>query len=114
MFVTLLRNHYEVFQTRAYLRDVVEGAHMYMRMMESYCQQNKHMVVQRKAGGGGKGKGRRKKGGRVGGVAGVMQREEEERWACRVCVGVEEEERWACRGCGRGGAGEEEGEEEER
>ena len=65
VFVTLLRNHYEVFQTRSYLRDLVEGAHVYVRMMEAYSQNNKHMVVQEKRKGGGRkaGKGRKKKGG---------------------------------------------------
>lgn len=62
VFVTLLRNYYEVFQTKAFLRDTVETAHVYARMMEQYCGQNQHMVVQmRTKGVGGKGGGKKKK-----------------------------------------------------
>ncbi len=65
VFVTLFRNYYEVFQTRACLRDMVEGAHVYMKIMEAYCRENKHVIVQqtRKGGGGGKKGKRKKKGG---------------------------------------------------
>lgn len=64
VFVTLLRNYYEVFQTKAFLRDTVEAAHVYTKMMEHHCRQNQHMVVQqrRKVGGKGGGKKKKKKG----------------------------------------------------
>ncbi len=45
IFVTLLRNFYEVFQPMASLRDMVECTHVYVRMMERYCSANKHLVV---------------------------------------------------------------------
>ena len=64
VFVTLLRNFTEVFQTKSSLRDMVEAAHVYVRMMERYCQENKHVVVQqRRKGGGGKGKKKKRKKG---------------------------------------------------
>lgn len=59
--VTLLRNFYEVFQTRAFLRDTVETAHAYTKMMEQYSGQNQHMVVQERRRGGGKGGAKKKK-----------------------------------------------------
>lgn len=45
IFVTLLRNFYEVFQTTASLRDTIECTHIFVRMIESYCSENKHLVV---------------------------------------------------------------------
>lgn len=45
IFVTLLRNYYEVFQPMTSLCDVVECTHVYIRMMERYCSLNKHLVV---------------------------------------------------------------------
>jgi hypothetical protein len=35
-FITLLRNFYEVFQTRACLRDIIEATHIYLQQMERY------------------------------------------------------------------------------
>ena len=64
VFVTLLRNFYEVFQTRAFLRDTVETAHVYVKMMDDYSRLNQHMIVQeKKRGGGGKGGAKKKKKG---------------------------------------------------
>lgn len=66
IFLTLLRNYYEVFQSRAYLRDLVEATHVYVKMMEQYCGRNKHMVVQqKKKKGPGKGGAKRKKAGMI-------------------------------------------------
>ena len=64
VLITLLRNYYEVFQTMACLRDIVECTHVYIRMMEQYCSQNKHLVVREtKKRGKKKGKGKGKKKG---------------------------------------------------
>ena len=61
VFVTLIRNYYEVFQTKTYLRDLVEATHVYIKMMEKYCSDNKHTIVQeRRKRGGGKGRGKKK------------------------------------------------------
>lgn len=64
VFITLLRNFYEVFQTRACLRDIIEATHVYFRQMERYSTQNGHMIVQERRAG--KGRGRKKKGGKKG------------------------------------------------
>lgn len=64
VFITLLRNFYEVFQTRACLRDIIEATHVYFRQMERYSAQNGHMIVQERRAG--KGRGRKKKGGKKG------------------------------------------------
>ena len=64
VFITLLRNFYEVFQTRACLRDIIEATHVYFRQMERYSSQNGHMIVQERRAG--KGRGRKKKGGKKG------------------------------------------------
>ena len=64
VFITLLRNFYEVFQTRACLRDIVEATHVYFRQMERYSSKNSHMIVQERRTG--KGRGRKKKGGKKG------------------------------------------------
>lgn len=63
IFLTLLRNYYEVFQSKAYLRDLVDATHVYVKMMEQYCGRNKHMVVQQKRKGGKSGAKKRKKEG---------------------------------------------------
>lgn len=61
VFVTLLRNYYEVFQTRSCLRDLLETTHVYMKLMEQHCSENTNMIVQgKKKGGGGKGHGKKK------------------------------------------------------
>ena len=61
IFVTLLRNFFEVFQTTSSLRDIVECTHVYVRMMERYCSENKHLVVREtKKRSKKKGKGKRK------------------------------------------------------
>ena len=74
VFVTLLRNYQDVFQTRSYLRDLVEGAHVYVKLMDVYCMQNQHVVVQEKRKTGGKAKGgKRKKGVCVGGCGGGVR-----------------------------------------
>lgn len=46
IFVTLFRNFKEMFQTKSFLRDLVETTHIFVRMMERFCHNNKHMVVQ--------------------------------------------------------------------
>lgn len=67
VFVTLFRNYYEVFQTKCFLRDLVETTHVYLRLLEQYCSQNRHVVVQeKKRGGGGGGKKKKKKKGMFG------------------------------------------------
>ena len=48
VFVTLLRNFSEVLQTKTFLCTVVETAHIFIRLMERYCRENKHMVVREK------------------------------------------------------------------
>ena len=60
IFVTLLRNFYEVFQPTASLRDMVECTHVYVRMMERYCSENKHLVVRAKKRSKKKGKSKKK------------------------------------------------------
>lgn len=61
VFVTLLRNYYEVFQTRSCLRDLIEATHVYVRQMERYSSENSHMIVQERRTE--KGRGRKKKKG---------------------------------------------------
>ena len=60
VFVTLLRNFYEVFQSKSCLRDIIEAAHIYVKQMEKYSSENRHMMVQERRTG--KGRGRKKKG----------------------------------------------------
>ena len=60
VFVTLLRNFYEVFQTRSCLRDIIESAHVYFRQMERYSSENSHMIVQERRTGKGRGKKKKK------------------------------------------------------
>ena len=48
IFVTLLKNHNEVAQSRAYLKDLVEATHVYIRNMETFARGNKHIVVMEK------------------------------------------------------------------
>ena len=36
VFITLLRNFYEVFQTKACLQDIVEATHIFVQQMERY------------------------------------------------------------------------------
>ena len=64
VFITLMRNFYEVFQPRACLRDIVEATHVYFRQMERYSSENSHMIVQERRTG--KGRGRKNKGGKKG------------------------------------------------
>lgn len=64
VFVTLLRNFHDVLQTKSCLCDIIEATHIYVRMMEHYCLENKHLVVQeRRKKGGGKKKGKKSKKG---------------------------------------------------
>ena len=62
VFVTLLRNYYEVFQTRSCLRDLIEATHVYVRQMERYSSENSHMIVQERRTGKGCGRKKKKKG----------------------------------------------------
>ena len=52
-----------MFQSKAYLRDLVDATHVYVKMMEQYCGKNKHMVVQQKRKGGKGGAKKKKKEG---------------------------------------------------
>lgn len=60
VFLTLLRNFYEVFQTKSCLRDIVEATHVYFRQMEKYCSENSHMIVKEKRTGKGRSKKKKK------------------------------------------------------
>ena len=62
IFVTLFRNFKEVFQTRTYLRDLVETTHVYVRMLERFGRENRHVVVQGRRKKSSK-KSKRSKGG---------------------------------------------------
>ena len=66
VFITLLRNFYEVFQTKACLRDIIEATHIYFRQMERYSSENGHMIVQERRTGKGRGSSKKKKGGGKG------------------------------------------------
>ena len=59
VFVTLLRNFYEVFQSKSCLRDIIEATHVYFRQMEHYCSENSHLMVRERRHG----KKKKKKGG---------------------------------------------------
>lgn len=48
IFVTLLRNHYEVFQPMAFLHDVIEMTHTYIGLMEQYCKTSGRIFVQKR------------------------------------------------------------------
>lgn len=61
ILVTPLRNYYEAFQSMECLRDLVECTHIYIKMMEKYCSENKHLVV-RKTKKKAKKKGKKAKG----------------------------------------------------
>ena len=43
-------------QTRTFLCVLVEAAHLYIRLMENYCDGNSHMIVQQKKKKGKPGK----------------------------------------------------------
>ncbi|XP_012938690.1 protein timeless homolog [Aplysia californica] len=55
IFVTLLKRFKESKSSRAYLRDLVESTHIFLKMLEHFTKGNKRLVVQKKS------KGRRKK-----------------------------------------------------
>lgn len=64
VFVTLLRNFYEVFQSKSCLRDIIEATHVYFRQMEHYCSENSHLMVRERRHGKKKKKGGQKKQGK--------------------------------------------------
>jgi hypothetical protein len=45
VFITLLRNFYKVFQTRACLRDIIEATHIYVQQMERYCSGDRSISI---------------------------------------------------------------------
>ncbi|GFS11677.1 protein timeless-like [Elysia marginata] len=48
VFVTLLKNFKESQCSRAYLRDLVESTHIFLKMLETFTKKNKNLVVQKK------------------------------------------------------------------
>ncbi|BFZ22565.1 hypothetical protein BsWGS_25604 [Bradybaena similaris] len=69
VFVTLLKNFQEGKSSRAYLRDLVESTHIFLKMLERFMKTSRHLVVQKK------GKKKRKK--KTGPVAGSGPTEED-------------------------------------
>ncbi|XP_014669894.1 PREDICTED: protein timeless homolog [Priapulus caudatus] len=48
IFLALLRKYDSTKQPRSFLKDIVETNHLFMRMMEKFCQSNSHVMVQAK------------------------------------------------------------------
>ena len=48
IFVTLLRNHYEMFQPMRFVHDVIEMTHTYLSLMEHYCKTNGGLLIQKR------------------------------------------------------------------
>ncbi|XP_061076992.1 protein timeless homolog isoform X1 [Conger conger] len=48
IFLTLLRKFDETKQPRSFLRDLVESTHLFLRMLERFCQGRRSLVVQKK------------------------------------------------------------------
>ncbi|XP_064594960.1 protein timeless homolog [Liolophura sinensis] len=59
IFLTLLRKFDESKQSRSYLKDLVETTHLFIKMLEAFCKQTSHLVVQKKSK---KARQKRKKG----------------------------------------------------
>ena len=59
IFVTLLRNYNEAVQPIAFLRDVVEMTHIYIKLAERYCKTHGKILVKKKRKIGAKRKSRR-------------------------------------------------------
>ncbi|XP_052803681.1 protein timeless homolog isoform X2 [Mya arenaria] len=57
IFLTLLRHFKESTQSRAYLKDLIETTHLFLKMLEAFSKNTGHLIVQRKK----KKSGRRKK-----------------------------------------------------
>ena len=71
IFVTLLRNYNEAVQPIAFVRDVVEMTHVYIKMAEHYCKTHGKILVKKKRKVGAKRRARRPKD------SGVVMTEEE-------------------------------------
>ena len=59
IFVTLLRNYNEAVQPVAFLRDVVEMSHVYIKMADHYCKAHGKIMVKKKRKVGARKKARR-------------------------------------------------------
>lgn len=46
IFLTLLRKYDETRQPHSYLIDLVESTHLFLRMLERFCQGRKNLMVQ--------------------------------------------------------------------
>lgn len=46
LFLTLFRKFDETKQPRSFLRDLVETAHLFLRMLERFCRGRANLVVQ--------------------------------------------------------------------
>uniref|UniRef100_A0A3Q3VI65 Timeless circadian clock n=1 Tax=Mola mola TaxID=94237 RepID=A0A3Q3VI65_MOLML len=48
IFLTLLRKYDETTQPQSYLQDLVESTHLYLRMLERFCNGRRSLMVQKK------------------------------------------------------------------
>ncbi|XP_070815087.1 protein timeless homolog [Chaetodon trifascialis] len=48
IFLTLLRKYDETTQPHSYLKDLVESTHLFLRMLERFCNGRKNLMVQKK------------------------------------------------------------------
>ncbi|XP_066564287.1 protein timeless homolog isoform X3 [Amia ocellicauda] len=62
IFLTLLRKFDETKQPRSFLKDLVEAAHLFLRMLERFCKGRNNLVVQRKRVKKKRSKGKRRSG----------------------------------------------------
>lgn len=46
IFLTLLRKYDETKQPQSYLKDLVESTHLFLRMLERFCNGRKNLMVQ--------------------------------------------------------------------
>lgn len=46
IFLTLLRKYDETTQPQSYLQDLVESTHLYLRMLERFCNGRRNLMVQ--------------------------------------------------------------------
>ncbi|KAK3876876.1 hypothetical protein Pcinc_018372 [Petrolisthes cinctipes] len=49
MILLLLQNYNPIKMSLSFLKDVVETAHIFLKLLEGFCGKNRHLVVQKKA-----------------------------------------------------------------
>ena len=60
MVCWLINFHFNFSLCRTYLKDLIECTHLFLKMLETHCKVNRHLIVQKKWK---KGRGRHKKSG---------------------------------------------------